>query len=113
MSNSKNKITIIVAETGSQEGVGKDRAGGETHGIKEFFQKRATNIEIDADELKRNIEETISKIAGTLHDVGQSVSDNWKLDGISIGMSISAEGSIGIATAGVETSIEVSFAPRK
>lgn len=113
MSNSKNKIAIIVAATIEQgDALAKDREGGETHGMKEFFQRKASEIKIDADELKRNIEETINKITDTLKDVGQTVSDNWKLDSISIGLSISAEGSVGIATAGVETSIEVSFSPR-
>jgi hypothetical protein len=113
MSDSK-KIAIIVAATSEQKSIGGDRAGGKEHGMKEFIQRKANEtIEIDVDELKSNIEETISKIAGTLHDVGQTVSDNWKLDGISIGLSLSAEGSVGIATAGVETSIEVSFSPKK
>ena len=113
MTNENSKITLIVAGKKDMKDVpAQDRMGGTTHGMKEDILKKASEIEIDADVLKKNLEKTIKKVAETLIDVGDSISDNWKLDGISVGLSISAEGSIGIATAGVETSIEVSFSPK-
>jgi hypothetical protein len=39
--------------------------------------------------------------------------DGWKVEHINVGLSISAEGSVGVATAGVEASIEIGFAPEK
>lgn len=114
MPNSDEKITIFVPEQSIKETTGEDRAGGETHGaITGYIQKKAVEIDVDVEIIKNNIENTITKINGILMDVSQTVSDNWEMEGITIGLSLSAEGSVGFATAGIETSIEVSFTPKK
>lgn len=113
MSNSANKIKLIISGQDEREGQMKDRAGGETHGLTEWVQGKAKEVEIDTDKLKRNIQETMGKIDDVLRDVTHNISERWRLESISVGLSISAEGSVGIATAGVETSIEVSFSPKE
>lgn len=112
MSNSTNKIKLIISGQDEREGQMKDRAGGETHGLTEWVQGKAKEVEIDAEKLKTNIRETMKKIDEVLQEVTDDFTGKWKLESISVGLSISAEGSVGIATAGVETSIEVSFSPK-
>jgi hypothetical protein len=113
MSDKTSKITLIIPEPIIPKDITRDRAGGETHGIKEVLQRKLGKAEIDVDKLKKNFEETMNKINNILQNVSETVSNNWELEGISIGLSISAEGSIGIATAGVETSIDVKLSPKK
>ena len=112
MSNNTQKIKLIVSGEVEREVQSKDRAGGETHGLTDWVQRKASEIEIDTEKLKKNIQQTLGSIDHVLREVAHDFSDNWKLDSISVGLSVSAEGSVGIATAGVETSIEVSFSPK-
>lgn len=112
MSNTPQKIKLIVSGEAERETQTKDRAGGETHGLTDWAKQKASEIEIDAEKLKKNIQETLGSIDHVLREVAHDFSDNWDLDSISVGLSVSAEGSVGIATAGVETSIEVSFSPK-
>jgi len=112
MSNSAKKIKLIVSGQEGREAQTKDRAGGETHGLTDWAKRKASEVEIDTENLKKNIQETLGSIDDVLREVAHNFSENWKLESISVGLSVSAEGSVGIATAGVETSIEVSFSPK-
>ena len=113
MTSEKNKsIVLMVPEFTSASILQQDRGGGETHGMKEVLQKIVGQKNVDPETIKRNIEECMSQISEVLSKVSQNVTENWKLGSVSVGLSINAEGSIGIATAGVETSIEISFVPK-
>ena len=112
MSNREKKIKLIISGQEDGEGQMTDRAGGETHGLAEWTQRKAKEVEIDAEKLRNNIQETLGTIDKVLREVTHDFTEKWKLESFSIGLSVSAEGSVGIATAGVETSIEVSFSPK-
>lgn len=107
MANKQSTIKLITL--GASHNLPADRGGGQTHGIAERIAK---TVEVDAGMLQANILEAMGAVEETLSNLPQSISANWKLDNITIGLSISAEGSVGIATAGVEASIEVSFSPK-
>ncbi|QHE87604.1 Pepco domain-containing protein [Hydrogenophaga sp. BPS33] len=104
---SKTKIPLITLAPTSAAPA--DRLGGKTHGL---VDRLANTVEVDAEKLRKNLEEAITKLDGALAKLPQAVSKNWKIENISVGLSVSAEGSVGIATAGVEASIEVTFSPK-
>jgi hypothetical protein len=67
---------------------------------------------IDIDTLKKNLDDTLSGVSQLFSDLQQKAVAGWELEVVTVSLSISAEGSIGIATAGVEAGIEVSFRPK-
>lgn len=112
MSNHKNKITLMIPGSPSQPKEYEDRLGGEQNGFKEVIQRITGTKDIDSETLKKNIERTIDQIDGILDKIGSKLTSAWKVESICVGLSVNAEGSIGIATAGIETSIEISFSPK-
>jgi hypothetical protein len=117
MPQKKRKITLIVpAEfTGTYEA--EDRAGGETHGLKEIKETIkgwfTVDQTIDASEVKKNIKKCLEEVNLLIKDIKYEEVDGWAPEGISVALAISSEGSIGIATAGVEASFEISFSRKK
>lgn len=105
-----NKINLIVPNE-VQQTQHVDREGGETNAnfIRKFFKNEEP---VDIDKIKYNLDQCLDGIRDIMTDLKQRVLDGWQLDGVSISLAVSAEGSIGIATAGVEASIEVSFKPK-
>jgi hypothetical protein len=59
--------------------------------------------------LTDQIDELRGKIATVVKSLAQSITDNAELDEISIGLAVSIDGDIGIASAGAEASIELTF----
>jgi len=67
-----------------------------------FTNKPVKNLTDQIDELK-------GKIATVVKSLAQSVADNAELDEISVGLAVSINGDIGIASASAEASIELTF----
>lgn len=101
-------VTLVVAQA-PETAAPSDRLGGETHGIIRSAFGRTVDIPYErfSDQLEKAIE-LVQKVA---ERVKAQVAD-YAADEISIGLAISAEGSIGIATAGVEASVHVTFKRR-
>jgi hypothetical protein len=59
--------------------------------------------------LTDQIDELKGKIAIVVKSLAQSVADNAELDEVTVGLAVSIEGDIGIASAGAEASIELTF----
>ena len=59
--------------------------------------------------LTAQIEELQGKIATVVTSLTQSVAQNAELDEVSVGLAVSIDGDIGIASAGAEASIELTF----
>jgi hypothetical protein len=100
------KISLIVAG-GAQPPMNVDRAGGEAHG----FVSKATDAIVRAvplDKVADQLQAIADKVGAAVTNLKISAG-HWQVDEITIGLSISAEGDIGIATAGVEASIELNF----
>jgi hypothetical protein len=68
---------------------------------------------VDIATLQKNLDDTMSGVSQLFNDLQQKAVSGWELEGVTVSLSISAEGSIGIATAGVEAGIEVSWRPRQ
>ncbi len=112
MSNKGKTITLMVPSSISETLDEEDRGGGETYGFKELLRRVVRSEEVDLETFKNNIERTVDQIDELLDKIGNKVKGSWKVESISVGLSVTAEGSIGIVTGGVETSIRVSFCPK-
>jgi hypothetical protein len=64
---------------------------------------------ISLDKLKTQIGEMQGKITSMVGEFAQHQGPGMKLEEVTIGLSISVDGDIGIASAGAEASIELSF----
>ncbi len=101
-------ITLIVGNLPETEYT--DRKGGQTQGLlqKLFGHEKP----VDLSKVKQNLDNSIAQISSVLSDLKKKAIDGWELESVSISLAVSAEGSIGVATAGVEAAIEVSFKPK-
>ena len=105
-------INLIVPESVAVPSAIKDRKGGETHSIRSSvgdFVKRWTSKTIPEDVLQQNLQKCMHQLRDLLKQAPRKTLEGWDVEEISISLAISAEGSVGIATAGAETSIEVTF----
>ena len=109
----REKVVLIV---GPQETAAViesvDRKGGETHSLRSAVAGLA-KVDIDPDLLGRNLDRCLGQVEGLLVDLAKRTVKGWAIENISVSLAVSAEGSIGIATGGLEASIEVSFARSK
>lgn len=112
MSNNADQITLIIPASQGQSTEYEDKGGGEQHGLKEVIQTLTGTKVIDSNKLKENLETTMNQLEGILANLSKKAKENWEVESIAVGLSITGEGSVGIATVGVETSIEVSFRPK-
>lgn len=85
--------------------VSGDRLGGEAHGV---VTKTVTKIanSIPIDDFSEKFGEIIDKVRLIVEKIKGGVG-GYEAEEITIGLAVTAEGDIGIATAGVEASIEV------
>jgi hypothetical protein len=105
----KDTITIIVEESATLAGGGSsDKGGGQTHSLSTFF-KKAVPKEIDGDVLRQNVNRFLDKFQATLGDVKQRSIDGWDLEDMKVSLAVTAEGSVGVATLGMEAGIELTF----
>lgn len=103
MSESIPLITIQPPQTT----VPGDRLGGVQHGVVASTIAKVTDS-IQTTDFSDRLSEIVAKL-GSLPGKLQSGVAGFEVDEITISLAITAEGHIGIATAGVEASIEVSL----
>jgi len=82
---------------------GEEGPGGEQHFGSAFFTKKPVQ------DLTNQIVELRDKIAEIVASVSTSVPQNTLLDEVTVGLAVSMDGSIGIAGAGAEASIELTY----
>ena len=68
-----------------------------------FFTKKPV------EHLTAQIDELRDKIATLVTSLGKSIAGNAELNEVSVGLAVSIDGDIGIASAGAEASIELTF----
>jgi hypothetical protein len=105
------RLTLIVpdAQIAPEETV--DRGGGRRHSLGGRARKLVAKV-VDEEAFRDSLSRTLDQVVGLFEEIGARAVEGWKVEQISVSLGVSAEGSIGIATAGAETSIEVSFGPR-
>ncbi len=112
MPNEARTITLLVSDPSSGDGGHEDRASGETRALKGLWRSSTTRSAVSFDQFKSRLTETISQIDELFDEVGSRISETWEIDTVTVSLGVSAEGSIGIATTGVEASIEISISPK-
>jgi hypothetical protein len=113
MENGGKGINLIVATGSAAPGEKTDRGGGETHSLRDLVGFGAKVVEVDPERLRVDIDKCLAQMKQVFADLKHPAIDGWKVEHINVGLSVSAEGSVGVATAGVEASIEIGFVPEK
>jgi hypothetical protein len=110
--NDQTKLTLIVvedqvviADSESKEEDFKEQA---KTGILERLHLRRTK-EVDLNRLREGLERVQAQVDQLLGGVNKSSVAGFRLSSVEVSLAISAEGSIGVATAGVEASMSLSF----
>jgi len=102
------KLTLIVAE-GVQE---EELAPGEfeQHGPREWIRRRLTaKKEVDLGAVQSELDGMQGQIDSLLSKIQDPTNAKFRLSDIEFGLSITAEGSIGIATVGGEVSVTLTY----
>jgi hypothetical protein len=111
LENNGIKLIVGAPAAGADERV--DGGGGETHLSHEFGGSVAKVVEIDPEKLRVDIDRCLAQMKQVFADLERPTIGGWKVEQIGVGLSVSAEGSVGVATAGIEASIEIVFVPEK
>jgi hypothetical protein len=102
------KIIVPVRRTQVQERIPSDREGAEEHGGVEIVSLNLSGYEASPIETDSFLDKLMGPIDRAMHAVERTFHD-FSLHEIKIALAVTAEGDIGIASAGVESSIEVTF----
>ncbi|HEV3376450.1 MAG TPA: hypothetical protein VG126_04155 [Thermoleophilaceae bacterium] len=110
MSNSSKKLTLIVAD----EVLAADHPESkpedfEEQGLPGFVKRVRAPKDVDLAPFQERLRSVQGQIDELLAAVTPSAVAGFRLNAVQIGLAISAEGSIGVATAGVEASMSLSF----
>lgn len=111
MNDSHNTLTLIVpgevALTGEPESKPEDF---EEQALPQFLTRFVHRPkEVDLDKLQDGLQRVQGQIDELLKSVKTSAVAGYRLSSIEVSLGISAEGSIGVATAGVQASMSLSF----
>jgi Trypsin-co-occurring domain 1 len=88
-----------------------DRLGGKEHGaVAKAITTAVTNL--DSEQFLKNVDIALDQVKLITDRIIQGA-NRLRAKEITLGLAISAEGSIGIATAGAEASIEITFEIRQ
>jgi hypothetical protein len=85
-----------------------DRLGGEVHTMG-FIGSRLAKASVSAEAFADNLDAVLDNIESVLARAARKAVSGWKVETLSVSLAVSAEGSIGVATAGVEGSIALTF----
>jgi hypothetical protein len=106
-------LTLIVSEgtlvTGDNE-VRGERSDAEVRGI--ISQLKPRRKDVNLEDVKSDLDRVQAQIDTLLAGVGSHDNERFRLSSVEISLAISAEGSIGVATAGVQAGISLTFARR-
>jgi hypothetical protein len=104
-------VLFIVPGSGKKTSA-RDRKGGETHALRDWVPFMSKVKPIKFVDVEANFNEVIDQVGWIISDTKSKIAENVELDEITVSLGITGEGSIGIATAGVEASIALTFKPR-
>ncbi|HKF47031.1 MAG TPA: hypothetical protein VKB38_06700 [Terracidiphilus sp.] len=107
----KLKIIVPVRRAEVQAPIQRDRQGGEQHSA-EIISLNLSRYEATPVETASFLDKLMGPIDKAMRAIERSFKD-FSLHEIKISLAVTAEGDIGIASAGVESSIEVTFQRRE
>jgi hypothetical protein len=103
-------VRLIVAEASQTTGT-EDRLGGATHGVISRILGRAA-LDVSVEQFAAQLETVVSAVQAIAARLKAGVAE-YSAEEITIGIAISGDGNIGVATAGVEASIQVTLKRRE
>src|SRR5262245_51644392 len=101
-----HSITLIVPTAAAAAAI-QDRGQGEQHGLVGNAVASVTRS-IPSEQFAAQMEAVIGQVQAIAARLKSAVAE-YSADEIKIGLAVSAEGTIGVATAGMEASIEVTL----
>ena len=104
-SNKINLITQVADETLVRAADKDAEQQAMFGGTKQKFR----NVAVNMDAFENGLVEIVEKMETVVKNLQKSAKENLTLETVEVGLSLNAEGSIGIATAGVEANISLSF----
>jgi hypothetical protein len=108
-------LSLIVPETGQTDGkpVREQRGGGsplEVRGPRwDAFVARLKRQEVKLADVRNDLVRMEGEIVDLLGDVGRRDPQGFRLSEVEVSLALSASGSIGIATGGIEAAIALTF----
>lgn len=109
MNSQEDTISLIVRPQLNQAlETYKDRLGGEEHGLVDWASGLVAK-KVDASKVAESATGAALRSAKLFQDTLKNAVGDFEIDEFTLSLAVTAEGDIGIATAGVEGSISVSF----
>lgn len=102
------KIIVPVRRIPTQRSITADREGAEEHGGVEIVSLNLSGYEASPVETESFLNKLMGPIENAMRAVERTFKD-FSLHEIKVALAVTAEGDIGVASAGVESSIEVTF----
>lgn len=106
MTDSASKITLVIASPAGNQ----SSHLAETHSLPADVVVNHA-IDIDAGVIRDNIDKCLAQLNDVFANLKQPSIAGWSVGSIMVGLTVTAQGSIGIATAGIEASLEITFNP--
>lgn len=112
-STGDDTLTLIVSEdtqTTDDSQVRRQGQAAEVRGI--IAQLKLKRRDVKLEDVKSDLDRVQEQIDALLASVGSHDNERFRLSSVDVSLAISAEGSIGVATAGVQAGISLTFARR-
>ena len=110
-SDTSPQLTLIVVGDAQVEQQQAEAEGYEELGpITWLRRKVAAKKEVNLSEIHTQLEDVQGQISTLLEKIGDPPAGRFALQEVEVGLAVSAEGSIGVATVGAEVSLSLTFA---
>jgi hypothetical protein len=68
-------------------------------------------VAVDAALIRKNIDQCLTELKQVFSNLAQPSIEGWSVGTVTVGLTVTAQGSVGIATAGIEAALEITFKP--
>ena len=115
MGNEIETITFVVVKAGAPPTPRPADEAGTRHGMKEAAQAIRSSLTFTRPvvDVQADLERVVAQVRTIIDAVDSSPVGNLHMEGFDVGIAISGEGSIGVATVGAEASVTIRFVNRK
>jgi hypothetical protein len=105
------RLTLVIAtDEAATEQELFDR-GSESYGPAQWLRRRiASKKDVELSDVKAQLDKVQDQITALLENIQDSPRGRFRLHEVEVGLAVTAEGSIGVATVGAEVSLSLTFA---
>jgi hypothetical protein len=112
MTDSSDTITLIVPDHARPTGESLDSGKPVTHAVPGRPAEIVTQaVAIDAALIRENIDKCLAQLKQVFANLEEPSIDGWSVGTITVGLAVTAQGSVGVATAGIQAVLEIAFKP--